>query len=221
MTWNWLIKSMLFVGRQDHALGICERLATRTPWQEAVGLALRAHADGRLHDAIVGWHAVIALDPNWYFPHYELAHGYQASGEYARAIEHAERAIELHPPFHSLWHEIPMRVVIMNSHRQSGNHSEATAIMNALDERGLVNVVPELLIEKAAQLSAAKGRFEDASNCLDTALDQLKTYSVNETADAQLRERVLSQLRELVEQCEQERNYSVAERLCLRILETQ
>src|SRR5258706_5379329 len=101
--WNWLIKSMLFVGRQDHALGICERLATRTPWQEAVGLALKAHADGRLHDAIVGWHAVIALDPNWYFPHYELAHGYQASGEYARAIEHAEGAIELHPPFHSLW----------------------------------------------------------------------------------------------------------------------
>ena len=62
MTWNWLIKSMLFVGRQDHALGICERMATRTPWQETVRLALKAHADGRLQDAIVGWDAVVALD---------------------------------------------------------------------------------------------------------------------------------------------------------------
>jgi hypothetical protein len=53
----------------------------------------------------------------------KLAHGYQAICEYARAIEHAEKAIELHPPFHSLWHEIPMRVVIM---RQSPPDAETT-----------------------------------------------------------------------------------------------
>ena len=218
-TWNWLIKSMLFVGRQDHALGTFERLAMRTPWQDAVGLALKAHADGRLQDAIAGWHAVVALDAHWYFPHYELAHGYQASGEYARAIEHAQKAIELHAPFHSLWHEIPMRVVIMDSQRQSGNHGEATAIMKALEDRGLVNVVPELLIEKAAQLSSVKGHLADASYCLDNALDQLTKYPVNDTTDAQLRERTLSQLRELVDQCEQQKTYPVAERVYLRILD--
>ena len=218
-TWNWLIKSMLFVGRQDYALGTFDRLAMRTPWQDAVGLALKAHADGRLQDAIAGWHAVVALDAHWYFPHYELAHGYQGSGEYARAIEHAQKAIELHPPFHSLWHEIPMRVVIMNSQRQSGNHGEATAIMKALEDRGLVNVVPELLIEKAAQLSSVKGHLEDVSYCLDNALDQLTKYPVNDTTDAQLRERTLSQLRELVDECEQKKTYPVAERVYLRILD--
>jgi tetratricopeptide (TPR) repeat protein len=195
-------------------------MAERTPWQETVRLA-PAHAEERLQDAIAGWDTVSALDANWYFPHYELAHGYQASGEYARAIEHAEKAIELHPPFHSLWHEIPMRVVIMNSHRQSGNHGEAAAIMKALDERGLVNAVPELLIEKAAQLSSVKGHLEDVSWCLDNALDQLKSYPVNESADAQLRERVLSRMRRLIEKYEQEKNYPAAERLYLRVLQAQ
>jgi hypothetical protein len=44
---------------------------------------------------------------------------------------------------------------------RAGNHAEATAIMKALEDRGLVNVVPELLIEKAAQLSSVKGHLED------------------------------------------------------------
>lgn len=219
-TWNWLLKTMLFVGRQDRALKLCETIKSRTPWQEAVRTALKAHADERLQDAIAGWHTVIALDARWYFPHYELAHGYQASGEYARAIHHAEEAIKLHPPFHSLWHEIPMRIVIMSSLRQSGNQGAAAAIMKALEERRLLNVVPELLIERAAQLGAVKGQFEDASDCLDNALAQLKTYPVNESADGQLRDRALTQVHELIEQCEQERTYPVAERLYLRTLET-
>jgi tetratricopeptide (TPR) repeat protein len=138
-------------------LRICEQIVTPAQWQESVRSALQAHADGRPQDAIVGWHEIIGLDPDWYFPHYELAHGYQAICEYARAIEHAEKAIELHPPFHSLWHEIPMRVVIMSSHRRRGNHGKATAIMKDLGERGLVNVVPELLIEKARAAQQRKG----------------------------------------------------------------
>ena len=91
--------------------------------------------------------------------------------------------------------------------------------MKALEERGLVNVVPELLIEKAAQLSNVKGHLEDPSYCLDNALDQLTKYPVNDTTDAQLRERTLSQLRELVEQCEQQKTYPVAEQVYLRILD--
>jgi tetratricopeptide (TPR) repeat protein len=220
-TCNWLIKSMLFVGRQDRTLRLLESIDSRTSRQDAVRVALIAHGEARVQDGIAGWHAVIALDPDWYFPHYELAHGYQASGEYHRAIDHAHKAIELHPPFHILWHEIPMRVVIMASLRSMGDTGGAIEELNSLEARRLVDIVPELLIEKAAQLSSVKGRLEDASRCLDRALNQLKTYPVNESADGQIRGRALIQVRELVEQCEQESIYPVAERLYLRILEAQ
>ena len=219
--WDWLIKSMLFVGRQDHALRICKQLAARTPWQDTVRLALESHVGGRQQDAISGWQNVIGLDPNWYYPHYELAHGYQASGDFARAIKHAEQAMELHPPFHSLWHEIPMRVVIMHSLRQRGRPQAAAAMLHKLEERGLVDIVPELLIEKSAQLGAVTGDLANASHCLDAAIALLDSHPVDKTSDAQLHNRALTFVSQLIEQCDDRKNYLLAERLCLRILEFQ
>ena len=219
--WHWLIKSMLFVGRQDHALRICTQLAVRTPWQDTVRLALESHAGGRQQDAISAWQRVIGLDPHWYYPHYELAHGYQASADYDRAIKHAEQAMELHPPFHTLWHEIPMRVVIMNSLRQSGRPQEAAAMLHQLEERGLVGVVPELLIEKSAQLSAANSDLANASHCLDAAIALLDSHPVDKAGDDQLRNRALDQARQLIEQCNDRRQFLLAESLCLRVLEFQ
>ena len=191
--WNWLIKSMLFVGRHDRALQLSERIESRTAWQENVRIALKAHAEERLDDAVAAWRECIVLDQNWYFPHYELAHGYQTSGELFRAIEHAHKAIELHPPFHSLWHEIPMRVVIMASLRKMGNADGATNQLNTLEARGLVDIVPELLIEKAAQLSSVSERLEEAECSLDNALKLLNDFPVNETTDGHLSERAAFQ----------------------------
>jgi len=220
MTWNWLIKSMLFVGYHDRALQFCEKIESRSSWQECVRFALTAHREGRLQEAIERWQECSALNSNWFFPHYELAHGYHGLGDYQRAIEHAHKAIERHPPFHTLWHEIPMRVLIMASLRKMGDANGAARELNLLQARGLVVIVPELLIEKAAQLPAKKSQLKKAYNCLQKAFNQLRNYPVNEIVDAQLRERVLSQLYELGEKCERQKNYLVAERCYAHIVES-
>jgi tetratricopeptide (TPR) repeat protein len=192
-TWNWLIKTMLFVGRHDRALALCKTLQPRSPWQALVHDALQAHAEERIEDSIAYWVNCAQLDPQWYFPHYELAHAFQATRQFDKAIEHAHKAIELHPPFHSLWHEIPMRVVIMASHRQMDDISRANSELKLMEDRGLVDFVPELLIEKAGQLSTTNDRLDEAAQCLDNAHRQLIGYPVNETTDLHLSERAAFQ----------------------------
>jgi len=219
--WDWLIKSMLFVGRQDHALRICTHLAAPTPWQDTVGLALAAHAGGRQEAAISAWQKVIGLDPHWYYPHYELAHSYQGSGDYGRAINHAEQAMDLHPPFHTLWHEIPMRVVIMSSLRLSGRPQKAADIFDKLEKRGLAGIVPELLIEKSAQLTAAISGLVNARQCLDTAIALLDSHPVDKAGDDHLRNRALTHTQQLIKLCIDRRDFLLAENLCLRSLEAQ
>jgi tetratricopeptide (TPR) repeat protein len=192
-SWNWLIKSMLFVGRHDRALALCEKLPYRSPWQELVRFALQAHSEQRVLDAISYWLQCAALDPNWYFPHYELAHAYQAAGQFENALAHAHKAVLLHPPFHSLWHELPMRVVIMASLRSQGDLTAARTELEALEERGLVEFVPELLIEAAAQHCCFYDQLKAAERCLEKALEQLTLYPVDQLGDSHILERALTQ----------------------------
>ncbi len=192
-SWNWLIKSFLFVGRHDRALALCEMQPSRSRWQELVRLALQTHFEQRISETISCWLQCTALDPKWYFPHYELAHAYQATGQFDQAIAHARNAIELHPPFHSLWHEIPMRVVMMASLRGKGDLTAASTELKALEERGLIEVVPELLIEAAAQHCSFDSQFDVAKRCLEKAFDQLKLYPVDPAVDNQITERAVRQ----------------------------
>ncbi len=190
---NWLIKSMLFVGRHDRALALCEMLPSRSRWQELVRLALQAHSEQRRTDAISHWLQCAALDPKWYFPHYELAHAYQATGQFDQAIAHARNAIELHPPFHSLWHEIPMRVVMMASLRCKGESAAASTELKALEQRGLIEIVPELLIEAAAQHCSSSVHLEAAEKCLEKSVEQLKLHPVDQLGDLNILERAARQ----------------------------
>lgn len=196
-TWNWLIKSRLFIGRHDRGLAFCEKLPSRTSWQELVYLALKAHSRQEVSDTIPLWLECAALDPKWYFPHYELAHAYQATGQFDDAIAHARKAIELHPPFHSLWHEIPMRVVMMASLRGKGDLAGAMAELKALEIRGLVEIVPELLIEAAAQYCSSSGRLEAAERFLEKAVEQLQLYPVAELGDRYIGDRAALQYGDL------------------------
>ena len=86
-----------------------------------------------------------------------------------------------------------MRVVIMASHRQTGDIVRAASELKLMEDRGLVDIVPELLIEKAGQLATANDRLDEAAQCLDNANRQLIDYPVNETTDAQLVERAALQ----------------------------
>lgn len=214
--WNWLLKTVLFIGGHDRAARLARRLEFGSAWQQALGAALQAHLDGRRDDAIERWRECIALDRNWFFPHYELAHAYLAKGDNALAIEHANQAIELHPPFHGLWHEIPMRVILMTAYRSRGALDLAAAELNRLDARSLTAVVPELQIEKAAQLGV-RGCRGPAFSCLETAFQLLAHCPVNALFDADLRVRALAQLDKLVADCDQAKAYPCAER-CYRLM---
>jgi 2-polyprenyl-3-methyl-5-hydroxy-6-metoxy-1,4-benzoquinol methylase/tetratricopeptide (TPR) repeat protein len=191
--WKWLIKSVLFVGRHDRALEFCKQIKTRTPWLKCVQAALKAHVDGQRETAIEAWRECEALDHHWFFPHYELAHGFQADGQFEKATVHAHKAIELHPLHHSLWHEIPMRVVIMASMRNKGDLLQARTELNALSERCLVEHVPELLIEAAAQHCFSLDDFEAAVRCLEKAFAQLKHSPIDHFRDSQILERAVIQ----------------------------
>ncbi len=196
--WNWFIKSMLFLGRHDRALALCKTMQQRSPWQALVYDALQAHSEGRIESAIVCWLECADLDSNWYFPHYELAHGYQATGQFEKATAHAQKAIELHPPFHSLWHEIPMSVVIMASLRDKGDLTAASTKLKALEKKGLVEIVPELLIEAAAQHCFSSDQLERAERSLEKASEQLRLYPVDKFADRHIMKRAVRQYLELV-----------------------
>lgn len=198
-SWSWLIKSTLFVGRHDRALALCEKMPSPSPWQKLVRLALQAHTEQRVSDAISSWLACAVLDSNWFFPHYELAHGYQSAEQFDKAVEHANKAIELHPPFHSLWHEIPMRVVMMASLRRKGDLIAATNQLRTLEERGLVEIVPELLIEAAAQHSFFSDQLKAAQRCLEKAFEQLKRYPVDKLGDRHIFDRAVKQYLGLAE----------------------
>ena len=219
--WNWLIQSMLFVGRHDRALAICEYKYSDSVWQAKVCSALTAHRDGRVQDSIEAWLACADTDSKWFFPHYELAHKFQSLGRCDAAIKHARKAIELHPSFHRLWHEIPMLVAIMGSLKKMGNPIGAAKELDALESRGLVDFVPELLIEKAAQLSMSRDRFAEAAQCLQAAIKHLNRYPINETVDKELMERAFLQLRELARRAEPKRDYSLAEYCYTLITETE
>jgi len=208
--WNWLIKSVLFVGGHARALQLARRLDPDSEWRIQLAAALEAHLGGRRNEAIEKLLECAASDPDWYFPHYELAHNYLATENYPCAIDHARKAIELHPPFHGLWHELPMRVVIMASLRGMGNGIAAAAELAALAERSLVDVVPELQIEKATQMIGQGKGLHSAYACLKQALGQLTEFPVNDVFDGELRERALVQLHLLAENWESEQEYPSA-----------
>lgn len=191
--WNWLVRSTLFVGDHQLALSVIRDAPLASPWQGSVAAALTAHLAGDGAAAIAAWRDCLDLDPAWFFPHYELAHGLLAAGESRAAIEHARQSIALHPPFHGLWHELPMRVVIMAAMRRLGRDAEAAAELAALERRELVSIVPELLIEKSALATRRNGNVDEALDAIERAASLLSGYSLDPGVDRELGQRALAQ----------------------------
>jgi tetratricopeptide (TPR) repeat protein len=208
--WRWLLRSMLFMGRHARALALLRDAPIDDPWTDCVRLALDAHLSGQRETAMEHWHRCLALDPTWFYPDYELAHGRLAAGLNDSAIAHARRAIALHPPFHGLWHELPMRVVIMTALRGLGRDIEAGAELAALAQRGLVDVVPELLIEKSALAIRQPQGLRLALEAVECALSELVRFPIDPDLDGELRERAAIQLRKVAAWAEQIPNHAIA-----------
>lgn len=192
-TRTWLIKSYLFFSRHERARVLCEQSMFDSPWFGAVHAALAAHANGRRQDAIQAWSRLCRSDPSWFFPHYELAHCLNAEGNFRAALEHARRAIALHPPFHRLWHEIPMRVLAAIALRELGERQAAADELQALEQRGLLAVVPELQIEAAAQWCAFNGDLDQATGYVERALGELLALPIRQETDSEILSRALCQ----------------------------
>jgi hypothetical protein len=209
-TWRWLLRSMLFMGRLARALALLRDAPAGDAWMDCTRRALDAHLSGQRQAAMEHWQRCRALDPTWFFPDYELAHGSLALEMYGPAIVHARRAIALHPPFHSLWHELPMRVVIMAALRGLGRDIEAAVELAALDQRGLVDVVPELLIEKSAQAIRRPQGLHLALEAVERALGELERFPIDPGLDGDLQARAAIQLRDVAAQAEQIPNHAIA-----------
>ncbi|MBI5107542.1 MAG: hypothetical protein HZA62_02230 [Rhodocyclales bacterium] len=209
LAWRWLVRSMLFMGRHARALALLRHAPVGGPWADCVRLGLDAHLAGQRESAMGHWQRCREIDPEWFFPDFELAHGCQAAGLNESAFSHAHRAIALHPPFHGLWHELPMRVVIMAALRALGRDIEAAAELAALDRRGLVDVAPELLIEKSALATRRVECRPDAIEAVECALELLARIPIDPVLDDTLRERALAQLRAVAARAEQTRNHAV------------
>lgn len=208
--WRWLLRSMLFMGRHARALALLRDAPAADAWMDCTRQALDAHLAGQRAAAMEHWQECRALDPDWYFPDYELAHGCLAAGLHESAIAHARQAIALHPPFHGLWHELPMRVVIMAALRGLGRDAEAAEELAALDQRGLVDIVPELLIEKSALAARQLDRLACAHEPVECALRLLETHSVDPVLDGKLLERALALMSDIAVRAEQGRDLAVA-----------
>ena len=57
----------------------------------------RLKEEGKLQEAIAKFHEAIEADETFALPHFALAVLYEKTGEYEKAVDHAERACELDP----------------------------------------------------------------------------------------------------------------------------
>lgn len=209
-SWRWLIKSLLFMGRHARARELLRDHSSGDPWATPPLLALDAHFSGQRTRAMQHWQACRAIDPTWFMPDYELAHNCLAEGSYESAMAHARQAIALHPPFHGLWHEIPMRVVIMAALRGLGRDAEATRELAEMDRRGLVAIVPELLIEKSAQATRRSNGVVQALEAIERAIKILTELPVSADLDRDLARRALAQAHHVGDQADQDQNLGAA-----------
>ncbi|MBT0664538.1 hypothetical protein KI809_09530 [Geobacter pelophilus] len=172
---EWLVRSYLFLGMMDRIPAIFELWQQRTPLLAGIESAVTSHLASDFNGSISNWQAVSKLYPEWFYPHYELAHANLAIGNWAIALSHAEDAIRLHPPFHYLWHEIPMAIVKTTALRNMGMAVESMAEARSFDRKGVSEHMPELLIERAA-ISLQLGRQEDALDLVCKGLDVLGSH---------------------------------------------
>jgi tetratricopeptide (TPR) repeat protein len=188
--WIWLVKSYLFHDQRTRANDLCHRLREcDSVWIKRAADALRSELEGNRRDAARHWMDCSAIDPAWYFPHYQLAYLNFDDGNYPFAIDHARSAIRLHPPFHRLWHEVPMRVLISAAHRKQGRPDLALEELQSLEAGSLGRMLPEVLIEKA-YIFHGQARPAEALDSLCEAQRLIRTCPVRETLDGELVRRI-------------------------------
>lgn len=207
---DWLVRSLLFVGASAKALQLLERIGPSSVWRRLVSTALASQLGGRPEESIHAWLACSREDPAWFFPHFELAHAYAASGAFDAAIEHARMAIELHPLHYRPWHEIPMRVALAASLRALGRYDAAAAELQEMERRFLLDAAPELMLQKAALALDTKQPPAVAYDILTRMDATLTDFPISEAIDAALHNQARDLWPALAREAERQADYATA-----------
>ena len=189
--WKWLLKSTLFMGSLEDALALCKRLDGQSTWIGILHSALESHFAGRTAESLVQWEMLEKIDPEWFFPKYELAHKYRDLGEYAVATRKVGEAIARHPEFHCLWHEVPMRRLSAFCYEKLGLYDAAMEQRAELVKKGLDRVLPDLMID-LAEGALEHGDTRNADNLLRAALKSIKEFPfvTDQKVDGELFKRI-------------------------------
>jgi tetratricopeptide (TPR) repeat protein len=175
--WEWVVKTFLFHGLLDRAKDICTHLSKRTKLLDVVEQALTYHSDSNFPLAVEAWEKCKSLDKVWYVPYYELAHIYTSLGTANLAIDNAQKAIEFHPPYHRLWHEIPMRIIVSSCYRMRNQINTAWKALDPLIKQGTADIMPELLIEEASLFLKDNNKYR-CMTALEKAICLLEQYPI-------------------------------------------
>jgi len=195
---EWLVKSFLFLGMQDRLPALFHAHKLRTPLIDSIASAVNCHLAADFTAAARYWQVCSESAPDWFYPRYELAHASLALGAWNAALEHARAAIDLHPPFHFLWHEVPMEIVKTTSLRKMGQAADALAEACSFDAKGVSADMPELLLERAA-ICLDLGRPDDVRELVRQGLETLAAYPLWPGTDSTFYHRAGLLLRDLGE----------------------
>jgi hypothetical protein len=187
--WRWCLKSMLFMGISEAAMDLAKRRRSGSRWMTLAFEAIELHFAGEQELSAHRWQELAELDPTWFFPWHELAYKALAAGNYPAAIESAKQAIILHPPFHRLWHEIPMRVILADALREQGRTRAAEAELTRLDVLGIGDLMPDVLLARS-RLVSREGQCLNALRIILRAFHMLRQTPAGSVEDAKVRENV-------------------------------
>jgi tetratricopeptide (TPR) repeat protein len=182
--WEWTIKTFLFHGLLKRALQISQKCPCKTKLIVALEKALQYELRKEYAAAAEWWEKCREINTEWFFPYYQLAHIYLAKGEYNKSINEADNAIKYHPPYHYLWHEIPMVIVQSTCYRKLGKIGKAWDAMKKSINSGITDISPELSLE-IASLYQESGQSSNAFQALRRSIEILKDYPLNPIFDSE------------------------------------
>lgn len=171
--WEWTAKTFLFFGMMNRLPRLFERLKEKSNLLRSIEHAVLSQEAGDREEAISHWKECSFLAPDWFYPHFELAYLFFGKNSWDECLHQVDCALKKHPPYHSYWHAIPMQIVKSSCFRAVGRHQAALEAFKPFEASGVLECMPELLIEKGRVLFEM-GQGRRAMALLESAFEILR-----------------------------------------------
>lgn len=181
--WEWVAKTLLFHGIFHIAKELSRQAPSGTRLMKAIEEAVAMELGGDYQGASRSWKHCSELDPNWFFPYYQMSHMYLAIRDYNAAITASKMAIALHPPYYREWHDIPMRIIQSSSYRMMNKVELAHKCLAPLMESDPSTMLPELTVEFGF-VYISLGMIDEAMGMVSHTINILDQHSFNKIIDS-------------------------------------